>query len=105
MFESLVGLITPATRQNAGRPGIGAPVGGANVPAGIAVAIVIVVYGNANAARLSQSSALADGDERAKTASRAVVAPELKGLRFARTPRVMFLKRNLRWFIAFSDMG
>jgi hypothetical protein len=104
MFESLVGLITPATRQNAGKPGIGAPVGGANVPAGIEAATVIVVCGNANAARLSQFSALAGSDEKAKTASTLVVAPELRRLTFVRKPRIVILK-HLRCFIAFSGTG
>src|SRR5439155_16579689 len=98
----LVGLITPATRQNAGKPGIGAPVGGAKVPAGIEAATLIVVSGIANAARLSQFSALADSDEKVKTASALVIAPELRRLTFVCTPRVVILKRNLRCFIAFS---
>jgi hypothetical protein len=45
MCESLVGVVNPATRQNAGNPGIdeGGVVGVTNVPAGTTCAVVIVV--------------------------------------------------------------
>src|SRR5581483_11753618 len=58
MFESLVGLIIPATRQNAGRLGMGLPSGGVNEPAGTASATVIVAPDSASLARPAQSAAL-----------------------------------------------
>src|SRR5580765_4322277 len=59
MFESLVGLITPATRQNGGRlaMALGAP-GGVNDPSVIGCARVMVVPSSAAAARLSQFAAV-----------------------------------------------
>ena len=57
MLESGDGLIAPATRQNAGKPGIAFPAGGAKSPAGTDSARVIAVAGSASRARLSQSCA------------------------------------------------
>src|SRR5215475_8553778 len=57
--ESLVGLITPATRQNAGKSlyGVAEPVGGANAPAATDCAAVIVVLGSFNSASPSHVAA------------------------------------------------
>src|SRR5262245_4825427 len=54
MFESLVGRMTPVTRQDAGRLGNTSPEGKVNVPAGIDCVLVIVVSGKASEARSSQ---------------------------------------------------
>src|SRR4030095_7175866 len=57
MFESLVGLITPATRQNGGRlvMALGAPAG-VNDPSVIGWARGMVVPSSATPARLSQAA-------------------------------------------------
>src|SRR5690242_880018 len=71
MFESDVGLATPATRQKPGRPEIGvAPFpGGVNVPPATGCAVVIVVFGSCKPLRLSQEVHAAAG-----SGLRAVVA-------------------------------
>jgi hypothetical protein len=48
MAESALGVKVAATRQNAGRFGIGVPEGGVNVPAGTSSAAVIAVCGDCN---------------------------------------------------------
>src|SRR5580704_15219538 len=57
--ESLVGRITPATRQNSGRPSIGFPYGGVYVPAETDAAVVMVVSGSLAEERPAQSAASA----------------------------------------------
>src|SRR6185312_205785 len=57
MSESEDGLMTPATRQNAGKFGIAFPCGGVKLPAGVDSACVIVVFGKASLLKLSQSPA------------------------------------------------
>src|SRR5450755_2891705 len=57
MSESDEGFIDPATRQKAGRLANGLPLGGANSPAGLDSAILIVLFGSASEARLSQVAA------------------------------------------------
>src|SRR6185312_12273949 len=57
MSESEDGLMTPATRQNAGKFGIAFPCGGVKLPAGMDSARVIVVFGKASLLKLSQSPA------------------------------------------------
>src|SRR5437667_5101908 len=74
MSESFVGLISPATRQKAGKLSNGGPgnangLGGANVPAGSDFATVIVVSGRFSAARLSQVAAPADGARKTHAAT------------------------------------
>jgi hypothetical protein len=66
MLESLVGASVAATLQKAGRFWIGAPDGGAKVPAGTRAAVVMVVWGNFNCARLSHVAAAA-GHSKAST--------------------------------------
>src|SRR5882724_9450722 len=58
--ESEEGFIDPATRQKAGRLGMGLASGTVNSPGGRDSAIVIVVFGSAKAARLSQVVAAPD---------------------------------------------
>src|SRR5436309_9200579 len=75
MSESFVGLISPATRQKAGKlskgsPGASTGFGGVNVPAGSDFARVIVVSGKVSAARLSQVAASADGGRKTHAATR-----------------------------------
>src|SRR5215510_12211043 len=57
--ESLVGLITPATRQNAGNSlyGVAEPDAGVNAPVATACAVVIVVLGSFNSASPSHVAA------------------------------------------------
>ena len=74
MSESFVGLISPATRQKAGKlsnggPGIENGLGSVNVPAGSDFATVIVVSGRVSAARLSQVAAPADGARKTHAAT------------------------------------
>src|SRR5260221_12443036 len=57
MFESEVGLIAPATLQNAGKLAKTSPSGAVKVPAGTDCAAVIVVFGSASPAMLPQSAA------------------------------------------------
>src|SRR5215510_16310831 len=57
MLESAVGCDAPATRQKAGSPVWGAPVGGVKVPAGTDCATVIAVWGKARPSRLSHVAA------------------------------------------------
>src|SRR6266566_1467847 len=57
MSESLVGLITPWTRQESGRFGIGSSPGGVKGPAGMDCARVIVVSDSFRSAKLSQDVA------------------------------------------------
>src|SRR5690349_68699 len=57
MLESAVGVSVSATRQNSGRPVMGAPVGGVNVPAGTTSAVVIVASAIGVDARLAQVAA------------------------------------------------
>src|ERR1700686_2340540 len=59
MYESLVGRITPATRQNAGRLLRVLPKGGTNFPAGAERATVRVVSGSLVFSRVAQSAARA----------------------------------------------
>src|SRR5438105_4108369 len=59
MAESFAGLITAATRQNAGRFGSGCPPGGVKFPAGTDSAVVIDVSGSATLAIPSQVAARA----------------------------------------------
>src|SRR5215471_2969361 len=78
MSESFVGLISPATRQNAGRLSKGGPgksMGFAvvNVPAGWDFAKTIVVWGSASVARLSQVAAHADRTAKASVAGKAIM--------------------------------
>ena len=56
--ESEEGFIDPAMRQKAGRLASGFAPGGVNSPAGRASAMVIVLFGSASEARLSQVAAL-----------------------------------------------
>jgi hypothetical protein len=63
--ESLVGLITPATRQKAGNSLYGVaepPAGGANAPAATDCAVVIVVLGSFNADSSSHVAAETEPD-------------------------------------------
>src|SRR5215472_14420572 len=76
MSESFVGLISPATRQNAGRLSTGGPgksMGQVNVPAGWDLAKTIVVSRSASAARFSQVAALADRTAKASAAEKAIM--------------------------------
>ena len=57
MCESVDGFTVSATRQNAGSPVIGAPLGGVNVPAETDCASVMVVAGMATDVKLSQVAA------------------------------------------------
>src|SRR5262249_50029156 len=59
--ESLVGLITPVTRQKAGRAlkGAAEPAGGVNAPAATGCAAVIVVFASLRSPSFSQDCALA----------------------------------------------
>src|SRR5258705_7205118 len=57
IYESLVGRITPATRQNAGSLSTGRPYGGMNFPAGADCATVRAVSGSFVFNRVSQSAA------------------------------------------------
>ena len=64
MSESFVGLISAATRQNAGKLSSGRPgklpgLSGVNLPAASAFATVMVVLGSMSMARLSQVAAVA----------------------------------------------
>src|SRR2546425_1173786 len=75
MSESFVGLISPATRQKAGKLSNGGPgnangLGGVNVPVGSDFARVIVVSGKVSAARLSHVAASADGGRKTHAATR-----------------------------------
>src|SRR5262249_4096200 len=56
MFESLVGLITPVTRQKAGTSlnGAAEPAGGVNAPGATVCAAVIVVFASLSSASFSQ---------------------------------------------------
>lgn len=63
MLESLVGLIVPATRQNAGMSFNRFPAGGVKEPAGTGVAMVMVVAGSASRASASQSAPIARGEK------------------------------------------
>ena len=54
MSESGVGVSVAATRQNAGRAGIGGPSGGRNAPAGKDSAIVTIVFDSFDFDRLAQ---------------------------------------------------
>jgi hypothetical protein len=78
MFESLDGLITPVTRQDAGTFGSCWPDGSEYVPAGTESAPVIVVFGSDNAAKPSQLAACAAGatlkDPIATAAANAMIA-------------------------------
>ena len=58
MSESLVGVIEPATRQNAGRAEKVVPSGAVNGPAGTETAAVMVVLGSERPARFSQVAAV-----------------------------------------------
>jgi len=72
MWESLVGVENPATRQKVGKPVIGVvEPGGVNDPLVIDCAVVIVVLGNVRLARSEQESAAADAAMSAILASRA----------------------------------
>jgi hypothetical protein len=83
MSESLVGFNVAATRQNAGRSlkattGGGPPVvspGGVNLPAATGCASVIVVFGNASDAMLSQVVAQHDGANKLIAKSSFIVSP------------------------------
>ena len=57
MSESVVGLITPSTRQNAGRFWIGSLPGAVKLPLGTDCDEVTVVFGSAILNRLSQDTA------------------------------------------------
>src|SRR3979490_1004233 len=57
IYESLVGRIIPATRQNAGSVSTGRPYGGMNFPAGAGCAMVRVVSGSFVLNKVSQSAA------------------------------------------------
>jgi hypothetical protein len=57
IWESVVGARVTATRQNAGTLRMGGPEGGVNVPAGTSAAVVMVVCGSFNCARLSHAAA------------------------------------------------
>src|SRR6266480_915878 len=59
MLESFVGLISPATRQNARKLPNGRPGKCNSTPAGSSFARTMVVSGNASVARLSQVAARA----------------------------------------------
>lgn len=59
MFESFVGLISPATRQKAGKLSIGGPGKCNSAPAGSSFARVMVVSGSVREARLSHVAARA----------------------------------------------
>src|SRR5579862_4802795 len=54
MLESGAGLMTPATRQKAGRLGRGLPPGGVKLPAETSSAVLMVVAGRLSLARASQ---------------------------------------------------
>src|ERR1700734_1567953 len=56
MSESGLGFRVAVTRQKVGRSGIGLPVVGTNLPAGIASALVMVVWGICRLARASQAA-------------------------------------------------
>src|SRR6266851_8773903 len=86
MFESLVGLMTPATRQNAGRRSITLPYGVSNLPAGIDCAVVMAVSFSFKAERLSQLVACAAGaaSEGASTRRQAVTIRIVASLSVAR---------------------
>jgi hypothetical protein len=77
MSESLVGLISPTTRQKAGKlskggPGASTGFGAVNVPAGWDFANTMVVSGSASVARLSQVAALADRTAKRCAAERTI---------------------------------
>src|SRR5262249_61449977 len=68
--ESAVGLITPATRQKAGKSLYGAagPVAGVNAPGATDCAAVMVVLGSLRSASFSHVWPLADGKAARKAA-------------------------------------
>src|SRR5215472_18886793 len=70
MLESFVGLISPATRQNAGKLPKSFPGKCNSSPAGSSLASVIVVSASVSVARLSQVVALADLTQREDTAEK-----------------------------------
>src|SRR5215475_5737637 len=85
MSESCVGLISPATRQNAGRLSKGDPeksmgFGIVKVPAGSDFAKVIVVSGRTSVARLSHVVARADGTPTEVPAKRIINGATHKGM-------------------------
>src|SRR5215510_1867573 len=75
MSESLVGLISAATRQNAGKlsnrgPGKLPGLSGVNLPAGSAFASVMVVSGKVSVASISHVMALAKGTPKVNSAEK-----------------------------------
>src|ERR1700692_1052029 len=80
MSESEEGFIDPAMRQKAGRLAIGLAPGGVNSPAGRDSAMVIVLFGSARAARVSQVAALPR--ETIRTAKTAAKLPEFMDCSF-----------------------
>src|SRR5580658_4273865 len=74
MSESSDGLMTPDTRQKAGRSGIAGPCGGLKDPAGTDSAVLIVVVGRASLASASQLVGAADRAPPAKIVSKVTVA-------------------------------
>jgi len=73
MSESLVGLTSTATRQNAGKLSRGRPgklpgLGGVNLPAGSGFARVMVVSGRESVARLSQVAPATGGPQKKEAA-------------------------------------
>jgi hypothetical protein len=61
MLESAAGLMTPVTRQKAGRLAMGLPSGGVKLPVGTDPALAMDVPGNVRRASASQDVA-ADAD-------------------------------------------
>ena len=104
--ESLVGRMTPATRQNAGRPVSGLSAGGLKVPDVTASAVVIVACGSRRLARLSQVRAGAGaapasraGSDASASGQGAIVAPaassrtaSIRGIGGMATPLVVALR-------------
>ena len=74
MFESLAGLMTPATRQKDGRFLMGYPTGGAKDPVDTVSAVLTVAPGRASVLKLSQLAAAATMAPEAMNANRVAMA-------------------------------
>src|ERR1035437_785577 len=74
MFESGVGLMTPVTRQKAGRLAMGLPSGGVKFPAGTDTALAMDAPGSVRLASAWQDVAADAGTATAMQANRAKTA-------------------------------